>query len=78
MVSDEWLIMNKTCYSLMLGGVLPARVCDALPPGFEPVTRIRGLYQTRPQAVRLRAIGSNLMGSASQTRASNTPLNSSY
>ena len=52
-----------------------ARVCDALPPGFEPAARVRGRWRALPQVFRPRARGSKPVGSASQTRASNTLRN---
>ena len=52
-----------------------ARVCDAWPLGFEPTARGRGRWQALLQVFRPRAKGSEPVGSASQTRASNTPRN---
>ena len=59
----------------MLRPEVLARVCDALPPGFEPAARVRGRWRALPQVFRPRARGSKPSGSASQTRASNTLRN---
>ena len=62
----------------MLRTAVLARVCDALPPGFEPAARVRGRWRAQPQVFRPRARGSKPVGSASQTRASNTLRNIRY
>ena len=55
-----------------------ARASTSVPPGFKPEVRVRGHRRALPQVFRPRASGSKPVGSASQTRDSNTLRNISY
>ena len=59
----------------MLRTAVLARVCDALPPGFEPAARVSGRWRALLQVFRPRAQDSKPVGSASQTRASTAVRN---
>ena len=68
LTGNTFYIIDKQRYKPMLRSLLLARVCDALPTGFEPEALGRKTCGRARQRHLTRAAGSDPGGNASQTR----------